>query len=106
MQPLIAGQGAKTKAGQTVRVNYTGALWKDGIIFDSSADRPGQPFEFQLGAGKVIKGLGHQPRRPERRQPPAHHRAPPADGYGAAGSPPKIGGTDTLVFAVDILAAY
>ena len=31
---------------------------------------------------------------------------PPADGYGAAGSPPKIKGTDTLVFVVDILAAY
>jgi len=31
---------------------------------------------------------------------------PPADGYGAAGSPPKISGTDTLVFVVDILAAY
>ena len=31
---------------------------------------------------------------------------PPKDGYGAAGSPPKIKGTDTLVFVVDILAAY
>jgi peptidylprolyl isomerase len=105
VQPLIAGQGAKTKAGQTVRVNYTGALWKDGIVFDSSADRPGQPFEFQLGAGKVIKGwdtslVGQN----------VGSRlliiVPPADGYGAAGSPPKIGGTDTLVFVVDILAAY
>jgi peptidylprolyl isomerase len=31
---------------------------------------------------------------------------PPADGYGATGSPPKIAGDDTLVFVVDILAAY
>ena len=31
---------------------------------------------------------------------------PPAEGYGTAGSPPKISGTDTLVFVVDILAAY
>ena len=31
---------------------------------------------------------------------------PPADGYGTAGSPPKIKGTDTLVFVVDILDAY
>ena len=31
---------------------------------------------------------------------------PPVDGYGAAGSPPKISGTDTLVFVVDILAAF
>ena len=31
---------------------------------------------------------------------------PPADGYGTAGSPPKISGTDNLVFVVDILAAF
>ncbi len=31
---------------------------------------------------------------------------PPADGYGTAGSPPKIKGTDNLVFVVDILAAF
>jgi len=31
---------------------------------------------------------------------------PPADGYGAQGNPPKIAGDDTLVFVVDILAAY
>ena len=30
---------------------------------------------------------------------------PPADGYGPDGNPPKIAGTDTLVFVVDILAA-
>jgi len=31
---------------------------------------------------------------------------PPAEGYGEAGSPPKIAGDDTLVFVIDILAAY
>ena len=31
---------------------------------------------------------------------------PPADGYGAAGSGEKIKGDDTLVFVVDVLAAF
>ena len=106
VQPLIPGEGAAVKAGQTVRVAYTGALYKDGSVFDSSANRPEEPyFEFPLGQGGVIKGwdagLAGQP---------VGSRVllviPPADGYGEAGSPPKISGTDTLVFVVDILAAY
>ncbi len=105
VQPLITGKGPKTKAGQTIRVDYTGVLFKDGSVFDSSLNRPGQPFSFPLGQGQVIKGwdaglVGQ----------PVGSRLllviPPADGYGAAGSPPKISGKDTLVFVVDILAAY
>jgi FKBP-type peptidyl-prolyl cis-trans isomerase len=48
------GTGQEAKAGETVSVHYTGWL-KDGKKFDSSLDR-GQPFNFQLGAGRVIKG--------------------------------------------------
>ena len=106
VQPLIEGTGPEVAKGQTVRVAYTGALWKNGSVFDSSANRPEQPyFEFPIGKGSVIKGwdntlLGKK----------VGSRVllviPPADGYGTAGSPPKISGTDTLVFVVDILAAY
>ena len=48
------GDGAVAKAGDQVSVHYTGKL-KDGTKFDSSVDR-GQPFDFPLGAGRVIKG--------------------------------------------------
>lgn len=53
------GTGAEAKAGQKVKVHYTGWLndGKDGKgkKFDSSVDR-GQPFMFTLGVGQVIKG--------------------------------------------------
>lgn len=106
VQPLITGTGPAVEKGQTVRVAYTGALYRNGEVFDSSASRPEQPyFEFTIGQGQVIKGwdnglLGQK----------VGSRVllviPPADGYGAAGSGDKIKGTDTLMFVVDILAAY
>ena len=48
------GEGAEANAGQMVSVHYTGWL-VHGTKFDSSVDR-GQPFEFPLGGGSVIKG--------------------------------------------------
>ncbi len=51
---IVVGTGAEAKAGQTIRVHYTGWL-TNGTKFDSSVDR-GQPFEFNLGRGQVIKG--------------------------------------------------
>jgi FKBP-type peptidyl-prolyl cis-trans isomerase len=48
------GTGAEAVAGKTVSAHYIGTL-TDGTKFDSSVDR-GQPFEFPLGAGRVIKG--------------------------------------------------
>jgi FKBP-type peptidyl-prolyl cis-trans isomerase FkpA len=56
----VVGTGKLAKAGFTVTVHYTGWLYapkepkQHGAQFDSSAG--GEPFTFQLGAGKVIPG--------------------------------------------------
>ena len=102
IQPLIKGAGSIVKTGQTIKVNYTGVLWKDGKKFDASADH-GSAFDTPIGSGQVIagwdKGLVGQT---------VGSRillvVPPAEGYGTKGSPPLIGPTDTLVFVIDILA--
>ncbi len=86
-------------------MSYTGALWKDGKNFDSSANSPEGHFETVIGQKQVITAWDTQlvGKTVGSRMLLV---VPPKDGYGAAGSPPKISGTDTLVFVVDILAAY
>jgi FKBP-type peptidyl-prolyl cis-trans isomerase len=52
----VKGKGALAKAGNKVKVHYTGKLF-NGKVFDSSLTRkPVEPYEFILGQGQVIPG--------------------------------------------------
>jgi FKBP-type peptidyl-prolyl cis-trans isomerase FkpA len=56
------GTGREAGVGSTVRMNYTGWLYRPlakkmhGKMFDTSLVPGRDPLEFQLGAGRVIKG--------------------------------------------------
>lgn len=99
------GSGEEACAGRPVQVHYTGWLLTDGVQgekFDSSKDR-GQPFEFHLGAGMVIKGWdegvqGMKVGGTRRLVIPAQL------GYGARGAGGVIPPNATLLFEVDLLA--
>ena len=96
----VVGNGDLAKAGQTVSVHYTGWL-TNGHKFDSSVDR-GQPFEFQLGQGQVIKGwdegVAGMKVGGKRRL-----TIPPELGYGSRGAGSDIPPNATLVFEVQLL---
>ncbi|CAI5702829.1 unnamed protein product [Peronospora effusa] len=91
----------KSELGDTLSMHYTGTLRKDGSKFDSSLDR-NQAFEFELGAGRVIKGwdqgLVNMCIGEKRRL-----TIPSDMAYGDSGSPPKIPAKATLVFDVELL---
>ncbi|XP_050208313.1 FK506-binding protein 2-like [Mercurialis annua] len=87
--------------GDKIKVHYRGKL-TDGTVFDSSFER-GDPIEFELGGGQVIKGwdqglLGMCVGEKRKLKIPAKL------GYGAQGSPPKIPGGATLIFETELVA--
>ncbi|HEY1626353.1 MAG TPA: FKBP-type peptidyl-prolyl cis-trans isomerase [Streptosporangiaceae bacterium] len=106
VKTLVQGTGPAVKGGQYIVVQYTGVDWRTGKVFDSSWSRKA-PLGFAVGeAGSVILGLdtGLEGVRVGSR---VLLVVPPADGYGSKGvSSAGITGTDTLVFAVDVLGAF
>jgi peptidylprolyl isomerase len=101
---LIKGTGAVAAVGDTVTVNYVGALYSNAKVFDASWTRK-QPYTLPgpLGTAPVItgwnKGLVGM-RVGGRRE----LIIPPALGYGASGSGATIPPNATLIFIVDMLS--
>ncbi|MGX5681270.1 FKBP-type peptidyl-prolyl cis-trans isomerase [Schumannella luteola] len=96
---LKKGDGAVVADGDDVTVHYVGMNWNTKVVFDESWAR-GEPATFNTaqvieGFTKALVGqtVGSQ----------VIVIIPPDYGYGSAGSGDKIGGTDTIVFVIDIL---
>jgi peptidylprolyl isomerase len=101
---VTPGTGATPQTGQTAVVHYTGWLYENGAKgkkFDSSVDR-GQPFEFPLGAHRVIAGWDEGVATMKI----GGKRTliiPPDLAYGARGAGGVIPPNATLMFDVELL---
>jgi peptidylprolyl isomerase len=103
-EDIKVGTGVEPKTGQTCSVHYTGWLYNGGIKgkkFDSSVDR-GQPFQFAVGRGNVIRGWdeGVLTMKVGGKR---NLIIPPGLGYGAQGAGGVIPPSATLFFEVELL---
>ena len=102
LETIAEGDG-KTfpKAGDRLKMHYTGTLADGGTKFDSSRDR-GQPFEFQIGVGQVIAGWDQGVIQMSVGQR-ANLYIPSEMGYGAQGAGGAIPPNADLIFDVELL---
>ena len=101
IEEILVGEGEEAKPGQSAVVHYVGVGATSGEEFDASWNR-GEPFDFPLGAGHVIKGwdqgvVGMRVGGRRRLVIPAHL------GYGERGAGGVIAPNETLIFVVDLL---
>jgi len=103
----VPGTGNEAGAGRQVTVHYTGWLYDQakadhkGKKFDSSRDH-GEPFQFRLGAGQVIRGWDEG----VAGMKVGGKRTliiPPNMGYGSRGAGSDIPPNSTLLFEVELL---
>ena len=94
------GTGEEVKPGATITAHYTGALVKNGIIFQSSLDF-GDPISF--GLDQVIAGWTRGV--PGMKIGGTRRLVIPAEqAYGAASPAPNIPANSDLVFDIDLIA--
>ncbi|MDP6729009.1 MAG: FKBP-type peptidyl-prolyl cis-trans isomerase [SAR324 cluster bacterium] len=97
-----SGEGPKVEKGSHVMVHYDGWLVEDYSKFDSSRDKR-RPFEFELGAGKVIQGW-EEGLEGVRAGSKIQLIIPAKMAYGAAGVPSLgIPENADLIFKVEVL---
>src|SRR3954471_10431254 len=105
VKTLHQGKGEKVADGDLVVADYVGYRWhgKDHRLIASTYDS-GHPAAFPYG--RLVTGLN---KAFAGQRPGARVLAviPPDQGYGAKGYPQlQVGGTDSLVFVLDVRAAY
>ncbi|MGH7218419.1 MAG: FKBP-type peptidyl-prolyl cis-trans isomerase [Candidatus Microsaccharimonas sp.] len=94
------GTGEQVNTGATITAHYTGALVKNGIIFQSSHDF-GDAITF--GLDQVIKGWTHGV--PGMKVGGTRRLIIPAEqAYGASSPSPNIPANSDLVFDIDLVA--
>jgi peptidylprolyl isomerase len=103
VEVLKQGKGQVVEDGDSVVVHYTGVLWDDGTVFDSSWET-GQPATFVVSEGEgseVIPGFSEAIVGQEVGSQ-VGVIVPPSEGYGDQGSAQVPAGS-TLFFVIDIL---
>lgn len=98
-EDVVVGSGPAATPADTVDVRYTGTLWTDGSVFDSSWSGGDEPVQFPLSG--VIEGFaqGIEGMAPGGRRVIV---MPPDLAYGENPQGGAPGGT--LVFVVDLVA--
>ena len=94
-------EGPIVPKGSYVSVHYTGKLASNGKVFDCSRQR-GEPLQFQVGVGQVIKGWDEGICQLKLKQK-ATITCPPEYGYGKRGAGSDIPPNATLIFDVEVV---
>ena len=107
MRDVVVGHGEPAETGRRLVVHYTGWLYdsaapdRRGVSVDSSRTS-GRPFDFVLGAAKVIpgweRGVAGMKEGGKREL-----TIPARLAYGPDGSPPVIPPDATLVFEIELV---
>ena len=102
IEDQVVGDGTEAIVGSQIRAHYVGVAHSTGKQFDASWDR-GNPLEFRLGTGRVIKGWddGIVGMRVGGRR---RLTIPPHLAYGDRGAGGAITPGETLVFVVDLVS--